>query len=628
MTFGGITPANPAALWGLLALPALVAVHFFQQRSRRVELSTRFLIEALEPESRGGRTWERFRGSRAFWLQVLATLLAVWVLAEPRWRRADSTQTVVFVLDDAVALRAAEGEARAATLALMGEAARAAARTEWVLLTSDPRRPALYRGPDRRGVEAALVAWRPALGTHDYVPALRLGRGLAGPGGLCWFITDRESKVPADQAALGVGRALANAGFAGGEVRREADGGRTWRAVVKNHSGEAQRRAWWIETAAGPGERRTVELAPDAVVELSGVWPAEAERAVLRLEPDGFDADDMLPLVRPEPKRLSARVGVGGETGEFFRRLLRGVEGLEVGASVSAVLRVVEEDGAWATPPGPAVVLAAAKTGADGAAPAERKLVRAPVVAERHPLVDALNWQGLLGPGAAGLKMNAGDEGLLWQEEAPLAWLRPGAEGRRQLVLNLEWAAGNAGRLPATVLLLRRYAEEVRDAQAGVRAANFDANGRVEIAEADRAGAGAAAEWSVVTEAGARRAVEPAELAVLRAPGEAGFFEVRRGKEVLVRGAAQFADARQGDFRGAGRFRREPPAGESDAARARNTRGDPLAAIWLALAGAALLWSWWPGKAGASEAWPQSRPGGTQANARKAQAAKTAEARA
>ncbi len=595
MNLGGITLANPAALWGLLALPALVAVHFFQQRSRRVELSTRFLVDLLDPESRGGRTWERFRASRVFWLQVLAASLAVWVLAEPRWARADSVQTVVLVLDDAVAMRAVADEARAATRALMAETARGAARTEWVLMTSDPRRPALYRGPDRARVEAALAAWRPALGTHDYEPALRLGRGLAGAGGVCWFITDRENKVPADQAALGVGRALANAGFAGGEVRRGETGGRTWRAVVKNHSGEAQRRAWWIETGANASERRLVELGPDAVVELSGAWPAEAERAVLRLEPDGFDADDALPLVRPEPKRLSARVGVGGETGEFFRRLLRGIEGVEVGASVSATLRVVEEDGAAATSPGPAVVLAAVKTGAEGAEPAERKLVRAPVVAERHALVDGLNWQGLLGPGAAGLKMAADDEGLLWQAETPLVWLRPGAGGRRQLVLNLEWAAGNAGRLPATVLLLRRYAETVRDAQPGSRAANFDANGRVEIAEADRSGAHAVAEWSMVTAAGARRGVDAAELVVLRAPEEAGFFEVHRADEMLVRGAAQFADARQGDFREAGRFRREPPAGESDATRARNTQGDSLAAVWLALAGAALLWSWWPG---------------------------------
>ena len=88
------------------------------------------------------------------------------------------------------------------------------------------------------------------------------------------------------------------------------------------------------------------------------------------------------------------------------------------------------------------------------AADAERRLQTAPVVAERDALVADLNWQGLLGPGAAGLKRGPGDDVLLWQAEAPLAWLRPGEPATRQLVLNLDWTAGNAARLPAMVVLL------------------------------------------------------------------------------------------------------------------------------------------------------------------------------
>ncbi len=341
-----------------------------------------------------------------------------------------------------------------------------------------------------------------------------------------------------------------------------------------------------------------MELSADGVVELTGSWPAGAERATLRLEGDGFDADDVLPLVKPVWKRVGARVEAGGEAGEFFRRLLGGIEGVELVAGAAgdggeAGLRVTEEDGVAVTSAGAAIVLAKV---VEAEAGASRGLSRAPVVAERHALVEGLNWQGLLGPGAAGLTMEAGDEGLLWQADKPLAWLRAGAEGRRQLVLNVEWAGGNAGRLPATVLLLRRYTEAVRDARSGEYAANFDAGARVLLAEADMA-VESAAVWALVEEGGERRAVDAAGLAVLRAPAEAGFFEVRRGEEILVRGAAQFADARQGDFRGASRFRREPPAAEAESAAARNTQGDPWATAWLALAGGALVGSWWPGRA-------------------------------
>jgi hypothetical protein len=89
--------------------------------------------------------------------------------------------------------------------------------------------------------------------------------------------------------------------------------------------------------------------------------------------------------------------------------------------------------------------------------------------------------------------------------------------------------------------------------------------------------------------------VPAAEIVVLRAPEEAGFFTVQRGETVLVRGAAQFADARQGDFRDADTFDTGLPP-ESAAVLERNTRPDPLTTAWLALLGALLLGSWWPGR--------------------------------
>ena len=112
--------------------------------------------------------------------------------------------------------------------------------------------------------------------------------------------------------------------------------------------------------------------------------------------------------------------------------------------------------------------------------------------------------------------------------------------GRRQLVLNFEWDSGNAARLPATVLLLRRYVESVRDAQAGAYAANFDADALVPLAERDRV-AEPAAEWTLAVDGrGAPRGVRRQELSVLRAPAEAGFFTVRRGDEEIALTYSEF----------------------------------------------------------------------------------------
>ena len=582
--------SNVAGFWALLGLPLLVVIHTLQQRSRSEVVSTLFLLEKLAPESRGGRTWDRWRTSRVFWLQALAVLLATWVLAEPRWVRGESAQTVVLVLDSAVSMEAFREEAvRAAEAKIAGSAGRAG-RTEWVVLTSDPRQPPLYRGPERAAAVAALAAWRPRLGTHDYAPALRLARSLGGGAGETWLITDSNAKVPPDQEAVGVGRVLANVGFAGATVTKDA-GGWTWRALVKNNADVAQRREWWFEQAGARSAPQVAELAAGALLEIGGRFPDKALEGVLVLAPDEFTADDRLPLVRPLPKQLAVTITLTGEEGAFFQKLFTGVEGVTVGAPAPANLRVARMADGENPAPGAAIFLPPAR-----AADAERRLQTAPVVAERDALVADLNWQGLLGPGAAGLKRGPGDDVLLWQAEAPLAWLRPGEPATRQLVLNLDWTAGNAARLPAMVLLLRRFVETVRAAQPGFYAENFDTGARVPLAMRDQTDGDG--EFTMSFEpadggAATNRAVTGAELAVLRAPGEAGFFTVSRGTAQRVRGAVQVADARQGDFREAGSFDTGRGAG-SEAAWARATRPDPFTPVWLVLLGAVLVASWWP----------------------------------
>lgn len=575
---------HPAGYWALLAVPAILAIHFLQQKLRAVRVSTWFLLENLAPDSAHGRTWERLRSSRALWLQLLAAFLLAWVLGEPRWVRPNSAQTVAFVLDSSASLHAFRPEAQAAVERAMAEARRGAARTQWLVLASDPREPALYRGADEAAARAALARWRPVLGTHDPGPVLQTARALAGPGGTVWYVTDRRERVPAGQPALGVGRPLDNAGFASGSVTRDADGA-SWRALVRNNSDRPLRRDWTVEAGGERSARQTVEIAAGGLVELSARFPAGVDRVVVRLDADDFTADDALPLVLPRAKPLGVSIELDGAEGEFFRRLLGDIDGVLPGVPAPA-LRIARATGAadgavggiFLAPPAPA---------------AELKVLRAPIVAEKHPLLADLNWQGWLGAGATGLRPGPADAPLLWQADAPLAWL--GGSRQHRLHLNFAWEASNAARLPATVLLLRRFVEGVRDAQPGPWAQNFDTGAPIALAEADRIMPGA---WSLAVApaegSSAQKSLSALELAVLRAPGEAGFFELKRGDTTLVRGATQFADARQGDFRAAQAFI-VPPA-ESESLREGHTQADPLAALWLALAGLCLLGSWWPGR--------------------------------
>lgn len=608
---------NPAGFWALLGVPAILAIHFLQQRARTARTSTWFLIERLAPDSARGRTWDRLRASRTLWLQLLAVLVATWVLVEPRWVRAESAQTVVLVLDASASMEAFREPAQGAIEREMNAADGLAARTTWVVMTTDPRQPPLYRGLERLGALAALERWQPELGRHDPGPALRLARGLAGPAGRTLLITDTRTIAPAGQRAAGVGRPLDNVGFAGATVTKDDRGIVTWRALVKNHSPSPQSRTWRIASGATQSPEQALPLPAGGLAEISAVLPPDVEQATVVLNGDDFAIDDRLPLVRPAPKPLTVAIEGTDPTAEFFRKLAPAVDGVTVlGGEAGATLRLAQAA---------AGEVARETRGGIFWPPPDRRaqvpLLNDPVTPERHPLVAGLNWQGWFGTGPHGFVPAPADTVILWQGRWPLAFVRepkvaakPGdpetSAGTRQLLLAFDWATSNADRLPATVLLGRRFLETERDRQRAPYTANFDSAAAVPLPGVEFA-AGQPLRLEFLPAAGGppeAREIPAAEIGGVRAPGRVGFFTLRRGDELLVRGTTQFADARLGDFRAAETFFIDVES-EQAAAIERNTTADPLAAGWLALLAGLVLASWWARNAvaGASTTGPANR---------------------
>ncbi|MEO7414130.1 MAG: BatA domain-containing protein [Opitutaceae bacterium] len=580
------TFANPLGFWALLAVPAILAIHFLQQRSRRVVTSTWFLIEPFAPRSVGGRTWEKLRSSRALWLQLLAALVLAWLLTEPRWARAESAQTVVVVFDSSASMGAFREPAINAATRELGAAEGLAARTTWLIMTTDPRQPPLYRGPERMAAEASFARWQPELGTHDFGPALRLAHGLAGEAGRTLLITDTRIKAPAGQRAMGVGKPIENVGFAGSNFVRD-ETGLTWRAFAQNHAASPQRRTWWIETATGRTPARDLEIAAGALTELSGLFPDGVVESTVVIAGDGFTADDRLPLVRPAAKPLAVSVEGEDAAARFFQKLAGGIDGAKQVAPSAATLRLARAR---------TDELNLEKRGGIFWPEADQRqsasLMADPITAERHPLVTELNWQGWLGTGPHGYVATPNDTPLLWQGRWPLVFVRETAGGARQLRLGFDWDTSNASRLPATVLLLRRFLETERDAQSAPYAANFDAGAPIALNGVPSAG-----ELTLVFQPAAggeaeTRTLVAAERIGLQAPGRAGFFTIKRGAELIVRGATQFADARQGDFRAAETFFNDDPS-ELRAAIERLTQPDPFATWWLVILAGLALGSWW-----------------------------------
>jgi hypothetical protein len=552
-----VTFANPAGFLALLGVPAVLAIHFLQRESRRCVTNTLFLLERLAPVSASGRRLERLRNSLPLWLQIAAIILLAWILAGPRWLRPDAFQSVTVVLDSSVSMEAFRPELRTALEKRLGELSHAARRTEWRLMESDPARPVLYAGANLPALLAALDRWSPGLGGHDPRPALAVAQGLQRGDGIVVFATDHDTPLPAGVDLLAVGHPLENCGFAG--LRADAD---EWSALVVNFSDTPQTREWGIETVAGKSPKTRIDLAPGEARTLRGRYPAE--RPELVLSGDQYSMDDRLPIVRPHPKTL--RVAV--EPGEpFFERFAKTLPDSDLGGA-DADLRLHVYN-----PLAPAAIPPRSISEVRDPAPTE-KYVPGTIVAENHPLTRGLNWQGLLVRDTLTIPSRPGDEVLVWAGARPLIFLRGGPDAP-SLVLNFHISQSNADRLPSFIVLLSRFAESMRAAKVAKESVNVEMGQALEVASVPGRGE--------VTISGS-----PGQP--LRAPTRPGFFEVKQGTDVLVEGAAHFADARDSDFRQAAN--RDDLAGRAAALVARNSREDFLTP-WFLLALVALCLAGW-----------------------------------
>ncbi|MFM2169920.1 MAG: hypothetical protein RI957_149, partial [Verrucomicrobiota bacterium] len=88
------TFANPAGLWALLGIPVVVLIHFLQRKAQIIPVSTLFLLEKTQREASSGRHFDRLTQSVPLWMQMLAVALLTWLLVEPRYPLARSTQRI------------------------------------------------------------------------------------------------------------------------------------------------------------------------------------------------------------------------------------------------------------------------------------------------------------------------------------------------------------------------------------------------------------------------------------------------------------------------------------------------------------------------------------------------------
>jgi hypothetical protein len=286
----------------------------------------------------------------------------------------------------------------------------------------------------------------------------------------------------------------------------------------------------------------------------------------LKLSADEFTTDDTLRMVRPKPKQLKLSTTPALEN--LSKKLLRSIDQLTLGSEADADISLVSYDPLDpASAAGNAVMFV--NDGTQGG-----QYLSGGIIAEKHPLMDGLNWQSLLVRETISLEIRPSDQTLLYQDRRPLILLRdvPGVSGQ-----------------PATRQL--RFIEQIRERKIAPYQENLETSQPISLAIRETAPE-EAVQLHEMNPQGQVQRTSPVDTKVpLTTPATPGYYRYQQGGQLLLETATHFADTREADFRACAEDNQLADA-KATAIQA-HSKGDPYWHLWLLALIGVLLISWY-----------------------------------
>ena len=540
--------SNPLGLLTLIAIPIVIAIHFLQKRAQIVPSSTLFLLQKTQKESASGRKFDRLINSIPLWLQLLAVLIITWLTVQPRFQKTNSTQRIAIVLDSSASMSVFIEETKAKLKETLPTLLNNAEQAEYWLHDSNTSKQRLYYGKSLDELLAAIDNWKPSDGANDPTHALRISRSLTGKEGALIYLTDTPKKsIPYNAFVHSVGSQTPNCGFTGITFETR-DNKSIWKTLVRNYSDKPQTRTWYLENDKGQRTpEKTVTIQPQKIISLSGSIPTDSVTAKIVLSADAFTLDDVLPLILPQPKTLL----IHSSQYPPFQKLSSSItEGF---ANTSTAPTLEEADAQLITQ----IDLELLSNNAicfNNTPVTNTNYFKGNIVAEKHPLVEGLNWQSLLIREIPTIPLNDTDQVLLWQGARALIFLRPVSPSKQCLVFNFDITLSNISKSESSVVLLYRFLNEIRNAKSTHEQSITETSQPLDIITPN-----------ITPENPVTITIQPIHSALSEnnqksitqtfkkrsqffAPAQPGYFFIKQGETNILSAANYFADTREADF--------------------------------------------------------------------------------
>lgn len=575
-------------MWALSAIPLVLAIHFLQRKARPVVVSTLFLLKKTQRDALHGRRIDRLTPSIPLLMQLLAILLATWLLMDPRYPSTNNTQRIALVVDSSASMQVSKDALLSQLSQELKSLQSHAHSTEYLVIESNTSAGRLYQGKSIEELMHRLREWQPHAGEIDPTNSLRLARSLVSAQGTVIYLTDSfPSSLSSGAIALSMGKPVDNVGFTGISFEQR-EGQWIWRATLQNYSDQPTSRTWQLhQSNLQQSVPKTIELPPRGLVTLQAAMPAAAERAMLSLSSDAFSLDDRLHFVLPTPKQLS--FSYAPEFQSLAEKFMRSIEGLFPHSNGMADLSLVSYD-----PLDPQTIRGNALVFVNDDTQGGKYLAGG-ILAEKHPWLDGLNWQSLLIRESIGMDVGDNDQVLLQQGKKTLIALRNQADpdtgtAHQQLLFHFDPRRSNIENQPAWIVLLLRFIDDVRRKKVTFFRENTELLQNYPLARAPLP----QTQDIVITEIDLQgQEQQQRTLAadqLLSIPERPGFYRFSQGDQTLCEIAAHFADTREADFHHCREVNQCAQA-NSQAIKVHSI-SDPFRPIWILLLLASCLVSW------------------------------------
>lgn len=302
-----MTFLNPWGLLALLAIPVILALHFFRQQKKSRLVGGLHLWDFARIATPAGKRFEKLIASLPLLFQLLAALVLALLLAGLDIPMQSSARHYSIIVDDSVSMQARVGGAVSAQRARQGIAGWAKDGDRFTLVAASGR-PAVLAGPaaTRQEMLAALEGWVPSSPVANLDEAVNIATKFGSEDSRILLLTDNPESAGhlKDSVTLwGVGKRAPNTAIVFADRMKTAADKERVVATVQAFGGapgSAELTAYHNDVAVAT---RALDIQSTAPVLIEMELPATPDPIRLSLSPeDSLAADDTVILV-PAPSK-------------------------------------------------------------------------------------------------------------------------------------------------------------------------------------------------------------------------------------------------------------------------------------------------------------------------------------